>query len=64
MARKSIAWKKMMGERAQNDDGFTYIYGRAKGGFRGCVSRASIRRMVRADKRAVRAAEMRDALAD
>jgi hypothetical protein len=62
MPRKSVFLKKLMGERSRNSDGFGYSYGRFKGGFRGCLSKASVRRMIRADKRAVRAAELRDAL--
>lgn len=58
--KKSIYWKKMMGDRMINNDGFTYVYGRAKGGFKRRVSTATIDRCRREDKRKVKAAELRE----
>lgn len=33
-ARKDIETKKMMGDRAMNDDGYTYVHGKYKGGYK------------------------------
>lgn len=62
MGNKGISpeQKKLFGERENNDDGFTYRYGRYKNGY---VKRKrhtnTIKRMVRHDKRAVKQAEDR-----
>ncbi len=55
MKRKSLGQRILLGYREQDDDGFTYRYGKHKGGF---VKRSrhnnSIRRCKRADKRNAR----------
>ena len=50
--------KQLHGIREANDDGFTYRYGKHKGGFtkRGRHTNG-IKRMIRNDKRSVRQAE-------
>jgi len=57
---QSPAMRAMLGRREDDDDGFTYRYGKHKGGY---VKRGrhtnSIKRAVRADKRAVKAADTR-----
>ncbi len=60
--RKSTHWKKMMGGRKKDGDGFTYVYGAVKDGSTVRPASATTRRCIRNDKRAVRAAEIRDAL--
>jgi hypothetical protein len=63
--RKSIHWKEMMGVRVSDDDGFTYNYGAVKGyKARSRHSRPTVKALVRHDKRAVRAAELREAFND
>jgi hypothetical protein len=60
-SRKSIHFKELMGERVANDDGFTYNYGAVKAyKARSRHSRPTVKAQVRHDKRAVRAAELRD----
>lgn len=58
---KSPEFKKMMGLRQLNDDGFTYRYGKHRNGYSVAAKRDidSIGKQVRADKRSVRAAELR-----
>jgi len=57
MKRNSPEWKRMIGHRQLNDDGFTYPYGRFP--FNYNTRSASIKRQIRSDKRAVRQAETR-----
>lgn len=58
--RFSPEMREMLGRREDDDDGFTYRYGKHKGGF---VKRTrhnnTIDRSVRHDKRAARAKEIR-----
>lgn len=58
---RSPEFKKMMGHRQQDDDGFTYRYGRHRNGYNVSAKRDidSIGKQVRSDKRSVRAAETR-----
>jgi hypothetical protein len=62
---KTPEFKKMIGERKKNSDGFTYEYGCAKGGYK---SRArhknAIKRGKRKDKRSVKAKELKRMLAE
>ncbi len=58
---KSPEMKQLLGHREDDDDGFTYLYGKSKGGY-GVKSKRnidSIGKQVRHDKRAVKAAEIR-----
>lgn len=59
--KKSPEFKQMMGLRQLNDDGFTYRYGKHRNGYSVAAKRDidSIGKQVRADKRSVRAAELR-----
>jgi hypothetical protein len=64
MSRKSHFWKKMMGGRFEDSDGFTYVYGAVKDGSTVRPASATTRRCVRNDKRSVRSRELRDILAE
>jgi hypothetical protein len=56
----SPEFKQLHGLREANDDGFTYRYGKHKGGYtKRSRHTNTIKRMVRHDKRAVRQAETR-----
>lgn len=56
MEAKDPEFKKMIGYRLDNSDGFTYVYGRAKGGYnRKSRATQKNKRCVRHDKRAVKA---------
>jgi hypothetical protein len=58
--RVSPEFKQLHGLRELNDDGFTYRYGKHKGGYTKRQRHTNtIKRMVRHDKRAVRQAEDR-----
>jgi hypothetical protein len=54
---KDPEFKKMMGNRKRDDDGFTYIYGAIKDGSKTnrSANRASVKREIRNDKRSVKA---------
>lgn len=55
---KSPEFKKMMGEREKDSDGFTYSYGRFK--FNRSAKPTKTRdRCIRNDKRSVKAAELK-----
>lgn len=65
---KSPEQRELFGQRAADDDGFTYLYGKfkgadrfGKGGYRVKTKRNidSIGKQVRHDKRAVKAKELR-----
>ncbi len=60
MTRKTIEFRKMMGGRMMDSDGFTYVYGKAKGGC-GDAPPANdrVKRCIRHDKRSVKAKELR-----
>jgi hypothetical protein len=54
--KNDIEFKKMIGNRMNNDDGFTYVYGKAKGGYnRKSRATKANRISVRNDKRSVKA---------
>jgi hypothetical protein len=57
-------FKKMIGNRLNDSDGFTYIYGRIKDGSSNRPSTATTKRCVRADKRAVRNKELKRMLSE
>ncbi len=58
--RVSPEFKQLHGFREADDDGFTYRYGKHKGGFTKRSRHTNvIKRMVRNDKRSVRQAEDR-----
>lgn len=57
-ARKSSAWKKIMGVRASLSDGFTYPYGRFK--FNKNTRSPGICRQIRNDKRAIKMREQEE----
>ena len=63
-----IEFRKMMGWREQDSDGFTYSYGRFKFSKRGAKNRARIAQLVRHDKRAAKMAafkrEIKEQLGD
>jgi hypothetical protein len=55
---QSLEMRAMLGRREDDDDGFTYRYGKHKGGYTKRTRHTnSIKRSVRADKRAVKAKE-------
>ena len=57
---KDPEFKKMIGQRKSNDDGFTYIYGCCKGGYsRHSRATKANKIYVRNDKRAVKAKALR-----
>lgn len=60
MNRKTTSWKKMIGERRNNSDGFTYVYGVAKGGYKSSLSKNTIKKCIRNDKRRVRREEIKE----
>ena len=63
--RVSPEFKQLHGHREADDDGFTYRYGKHKGGFtKRSRHNNTIARMVRNDKRAVRQAEDRRVTAE
>ena len=63
--RVSPEFKQLHGQRENDDDGFTYRYGKHKGGFtKRSRHNNTIDRMVRNDKRAVRQAEDRRVTAE
>lgn len=55
----SNAFRKMMGDRHQNSDGFTYVYGAIKDGSTARPATASTKKSIRSDKRKVRNQELR-----
>lgn len=57
-------FRKMMGHRMMNSDGFTYVYGRVKDGSSVRPATASTKRAIRADKRGVRRRELQFALSE
>ena len=60
MAKKSPEFKKLIGQRECDNDGFTYRYGKGRGGFtKRSRHNNSIDRNVRHDKRSVRQQEDR-----
>lgn len=59
MTRKTIEFKKMMGGRMMDSDGFTYNYGKAKGGYESNPATDSVKRCIRHDKRSVKNRELR-----
>jgi hypothetical protein len=62
---KDIEFKKMIGHRMVDSDGFTYVYGAAKDGSTNRSSnRPSTKRSIRAHKRGVKAAAFRREVAD
>lgn len=56
---KTNAFKKMMGDRRNDSDGFTYVYGAVKDGSTCRPATAATKKAIRADKRKVRNEEMR-----
>lgn len=57
---KSPEFKKMIGERKSNSDGFTYEYGAAKGGYKNASRHKHlINRCRRTDKKSVKREEDR-----
>lgn len=57
-AKVSIEFKQLHGYRDSDSDGFTYRYGRHKGGYtKRSRHTNTIKRMIRNDKRSVRQAE-------
>lgn len=62
---KDPEFKKMLGQREADDDGFTYCSGAHKGGFiKKPRHTANINRCRRSDKRKVKAAAIRRELKD
>lgn len=58
---KDPEFKKMMGHRKQDSDGFTYVYGAVKDGSHTNHSsnRVGVKRQIRNDKRSVKAEALR-----
>ena len=54
-----IEFRKMMGRRESDSDGFTYSYGKFKFSRRGAKNRARVAQLVRHDKRAAKMAAFR-----
>jgi hypothetical protein len=52
-------FKKMIGHRMQDSDGFTYVYGRVKDGSSVRPASAATKKCIRADKRSVRNKELK-----
>jgi hypothetical protein len=52
-------FKKMIGHRMQDSDGFTYVYGRVKDGSSVRPATASTKKSIRADKRSVKNKELK-----
>jgi hypothetical protein len=61
---KTNEFRKMMGDRHMDSDGFTYIYGAIKNGSSNRAATARTRQRVRNDKRAVKACELRQVFKD
>lgn len=55
----SNAFRKMMGDRRQNSDGFTYVYGSIKDGSSVRPATASTKKSIRSDKRKVKNQELK-----
>lgn len=53
--KKDPEFKKMMGHRMMDSDGFTYVYGAVKDGSTTRPSNATTKRCVRNDKRSTKA---------
>ena len=53
---KDIEFKKMIGWRESDSDGFTYSYGKFKFSKRGAKNRARVAQLVRHDKRGAKMA--------
>lgn len=52
--------KAMHGGRELNDDGFTYVHGKHKGGYKKRTrNKNTVHRCLRSDKRSVRSREMK-----
>ena len=52
--RKDIEFRDMMGDRADDCDGFTYLYGKYKDGRHAARNKKSLRASVRNDKRSIK----------
>ncbi|HIE1217668.1 TPA: hypothetical protein ACXJRX_000895 [Serratia marcescens] len=62
---KTIEYRRLHGQRQSDDDGFTYVHGKHKAGrVKRTRNRQSTIRQVRADKRSVKAAEIKRQLAE
>ncbi len=61
---KTPEFKKMMGGRRMDSDGFTYIYGAIKDGSSVRPATASTKKQIRSDKRSVKAKEMKRMLTE
>jgi hypothetical protein len=61
---KTPEFRKMMGVRHMNSDGFTYVCGASKDGSSVRSATAATRRCIRNDKRSVRSQEMRQVFRD
>ena len=61
---KDPEFKKLMGHRRMDNDGFTYVYGAVKDGSRTnrSANRASTKREIRNDKRSVKAKTLKRVL--
>ena len=59
-----IEFRKMMGRRESDSDGFTYSYGKFKFSRRGAKNRARVAQLVRHDKRAAKMAAFKRELAE
>ncbi len=61
----SPEFKKLMGRRQSDDDGFTYVYGKHKGGRSSRTrNRSTTARCIRNDKRSIKSAGLKRALVD
>lgn len=58
MGKTSPEFRKMIGQRLADSDGFTYVYGRVKDGSTVRPASATTKRLARADKRKVRTREI------
>lgn len=58
-SKKTPEFKRMMGDRKMNSDGFTYVYGATKDGSSVRPASDSTKRSIRNDKRGVKAKEMK-----
>ena len=61
---KDIEFKKMIGWRESDSDGFTYSYGKFKFSRRGAKNRARVAQLVRHDKRAAKMAAFKREMAE
>lgn len=52
-------FRKMMGKRLQDSDGFTYVYGKVKDGSSVRPSTATTKKCIRADKKSVKNKELK-----